>query len=625
MDPVTPSCYARLEQRIRSTYRTIGSVGGSVLGHMGIALLAECVGAVVGEYFTSRATPYMEEFSVDYPRATHMIVATAGVVVLYGSFEGKRYRLAMTGSQMNASVAVAVVGAVYFPLLWESFGEQRFPYLLLINQIAGRILGGYVALMVVGVVPELWNNAQWRSGYSMRMLRYEAVGLPLDVAAGYIAPQGLLPWVVFMVPRIAICSSLKGIAFQADRLVPFAVKCVRNMGLARKQIVPLLIQMSFQKYVGEERQALIQSSTRAFCKSLQKSVVKLFPPLYYVMSLHKILPIQCTKPLEAYFKGGVKQRMGVVVLEGIEKLDENSAEVISWCLRSIVEFVKFIEEKDHIGIKAVQKTWVEAFLNNPGNDEAITRKSFLRVLKHFLSKRYGARYATEYKIIAGLCKSQNLKKSIIEGLTQLPLLEKDFTGFAFTQDKHLRYWEAACEIYLPHFLTVAALHPQDFGRLMTSAEHHELIEHIQKFICDVYVDVVLPKKIAPWVRGAIQKGVESVFTVQQIAADFAGNRVEVETNALSVHARPSGISEAWEEVSRSAALVWEYQFFEADKKKQEEYIVAHSLVEEFPLRSPQVRKRKSITIEEVHSDIEEEFVMVSGDEGEEVEMVAELP
>lgn len=572
MGSVPSSCYTRLEQNIRMTYRTIGAIGGSLLGHMGLALVAECVGSCVGEYFASEATPHMQDFSVSYPSVTRVLAGTTTMVVLNGLLEGKSYRIVGTGMQLNTSLAVALVGAVSFPSLYDACETQRLVTLLFINQLAGRIFGGYLALVLVGVVPELWNNDQWRSGYSVRMLRYEAIGLPLDAMFSAITPQGALPGLIICIPRIAFCSSLKGIAFQADRLVPFALKCARNMGLAKKQIVPLLIQVSLQKYIGEEKQSLIHSATRVFCKSLRKSVIALMPPLRHVMSVLKILPFSCAKPLEIAFKGGVKKHMNVAVHEGIEKLDANSANIISWILRSLLAFVKVIEEKDHVGIRLVHKNWQQAFLHNPGNDEVRGQKSLQRMLKRFLAKRYGARYPAEYKIVAELCKSQDFKKSMIEGLRQLPTLEKDLIGFSLTQAKHIAYWAEAFEIYLPHLLTVAIMHPQEVSRLMTGDEHHEVIEHIQKFVCDVYGDVVLPKKIAPWVRSALHKAIESVFTVQQLVAEFAGRSDENEPFLLIP--TDDKIAATWEEVSKSAVLVFESTHLEGDKKSQDGYIDA---------------------------------------------------
>ena len=130
------------------------------------------------------------------------------------------------------------------------------------------------------------------------MLRYEGMGILIAAVITY--PQNWLAWTLFIVPRTLFCITMQSVAFQADRLVPFAQGCVRNIRLAKQQMLPVLIHMKIQDYADVKRQVVVEQMTQGFYEGLKKILGMFFPLIYteigrelpklFSKALPKVLP-----------------------------------------------------------------------------------------------------------------------------------------------------------------------------------------------------------------------------------------------------------------------------------------------------------------------------------------------
>lgn len=532
MEPVN-SCYTRLEQRIRNTYSTIASVGGSVLGRMSLSFAAELIGSLAGHYAATQVTTQVTAVSSHYPVLARTLVASGGVIVLRDVVQRRLNRMGMT--EPRAELITALMGAICLPAAWELGGEQAFPYLLSMNQMAGRILGGYVGLLLTGVVPVLWDQADWRRSYATRMLRYEGMGVVLGTVIA--APQERIACAIFFVPRFLFCTGMQGIAFQADRLVPFSQQCVRNIRMAKQQMLPLLIHLAIQDYVDIKRQVVVEKMTQSFYDGLKKILSLLFPlitdvskelpkllPKVFPKVLPKIVPRVYKKKVEELVKGGIRQGVRVGVHEGRDFIEENSDPIVHWGLRTISLFGRLLDESviikgKTIVMKELHETWKDAFLDGRYNDREIARLELVNVLNQAMEQHYGQRYSAIHKVIHKLCKSKNLTESLVDAMKQLPAIEKELLGVPLTHELHFSYWQGVYKIYLPHFLTVGVLHYGELTGVMMPSEQKELMIHLESMVCHTYVDVVLPRLMRPGIRKVIRCTMSGISGVQDMVVN----------------------------------------------------------------------------------------------------------
>lgn len=498
MDSVTPTptCYTRFERCIRTTYRKIGDVGGSISGRIALSCLAEYLGLWAGEYVAGKATACVEDASSSNPYETRTVLASMGVVVLCGVVQNKRYQCLI--KEQNSSLAVGLVGvgsAVYGIIVWNY--TQLFPYMLCVTQMAGRILGGYAGLRIIGFTtstgaPSFYEKNHWRSCYPMRAMRLEIVSLG-------------------MTPRTVASFSMQLLAYHEDWLVPFAKNCFNEI-YADKQIVPLLVAegvINLANQKRKEKHKYIEETSKAFSKSLKESLMTLLAPIYYLTSLGKITLSthskscqqqidQLVHQIDQSMKRRIQKGVGIEVNQGKKPIEDNSELFVRWGLRTLVRFGRFVEKSDEI--KKAHVKWKEAFLDRRDNDQARARMDLNTQIDYVLGKIYPG-YRVLHQVIQKICCSQKLAKKLANQLKEIPNKEKQLLGFSLSKPLHISYWEGVCDVYLSRLLTVACLHSRELSeRTMRPLEDKKLMQYIETFVCHAYLNVVFSKQSHPWIH-----------------------------------------------------------------------------------------------------------------------------
>lgn len=498
MEPVAATCYTRLEQRIRTMYRKIGDFGGSILGRIALSCLAEYGGSWLGEYAAGTMTFYVEDVSSRNPLITRAVLASTGAVVLCGVVRGRRYQRVTTTP--HGSLAAGLIGAAYLNVVWNF--AQLFPYVLYVNQIMGRILGGYVGLVLTGVVPVFYEKTHWRSCYLMRMVRLESVSL-------------------MMTHRTVAYVSMQFFAYHVDWLIPYGQECRDKMRLANQQIIPLLLanfvaNLASQKR--KERQRYIEEITNAFSKRLKKSLTILFPPIYYLTCLGKVTLSQkrvdqLVQHIDQRVKKGIQQGVSVGVNRGEQLVQEKGELFVRWGLRTLARFGRLFEKSNEMQHAHIR--WKEAFLDQRWNDLELARQDLVKEIDYVLGRTY-KRYRIMHKVIEKICQSHHLAKEVAKSLQEIPHLEKQLLGCALSEPLHIKYWEGMFDVYVSRFFTLACLHSRELrDKKMPPSEDKKLMQYIEAFVCHAYLDVVFSKQSHPWIRKGVHTVASKAHAIQE--------------------------------------------------------------------------------------------------------------
>lgn len=517
MQQVESSCYTRLGKRIENFYTGVIAFGNSIAGRIALAVFAENAGAYAGQYLAERATSTIEEVSSWYPVLVQGAIGTTGAVVLYGVYGGRRYRLHKLQNQRD--VLITLIAALYLPA--SLCVVQGFAYLLTVNQMVGRILGGFVGLTLTCNVPILWeekDKGRWRSTYGMRSLRYEVVGRGIALIPEP-KTQTLTEWMVwkvlfFLGKPLGVGMQLG--AYHADTLVPFIKQSVRNLRLEKKKVIPLVSNMLVEKYMGKNNRKLIDGLIDNLYKTFSTVMTELIPTMYRLIL--QAVPTNCKESLESTVKKGASSAltsMNAGLTSLVKKLEADSEFLLSVSLRSCLMFNQVLNGSK--GLKEYHAEWEKAFLEKRFNDQGIAERKIIKELETQMNRRYQDTHLTKYALCKTLVKSGRIQETLQKAMLEVPKAEKTLIGFTRAKPMHLTLWQNVCSLYLPFFLTMVASEPtHTLSAELTLMEKKQLPELAGMLVCHFYIDRVIPSFLLSKLKIVLTKAGD----LREVAAYF---------------------------------------------------------------------------------------------------------